>query len=139
MTLFDIFSIVLAAGVNMTIGALWYSSYIFGNRWFLLSGFDQSNPVEMERMKKDAKTSYAIAGINSLVIAFVLWFILQKIGVTHFSDAIFTAMVLWSGFVVTTSLTNTLFSKRGKELWAIDTGYHGVGFVGMAIVLFIFL
>jgi hypothetical protein len=135
MNLSEILIICIAAGVNMAIGALWYSSYLFGNRWFFLSGFDMDNPLHIEQMRNGAKTSYGIAAVNSLVIAFVLWYILYKGAVTLASDAIFVAMFLWVGFVVTTSLTNTLFSRRTKELWAIDVGYHGAGLVAMSIVL----
>jgi len=137
MEMYDILIILIAALLNMAIGAVWYSSFLFGDRWFFLSGYNKNDATQMDLMKKGAMTSYIVSGLNSFIIAFVLWFILQKVVVTSFSEAVFTALILWSGFVVTTSLTNTLFSRRTKELWAIDTGYHCAGMVVMTIFLFL--
>ena len=48
----DYFIVLIASLVNIAIGALWYSPYLFGKQWTRLLGIDLDDNIQMEKMRK---------------------------------------------------------------------------------------
>ncbi len=135
----EYFVILIVALVNMAVGALWYSTYLFGDVWMRLSGINAADVLQIKEIKKSAKISYLTSFVNAYAMGAVLLFLLTRMGVTTVVDAVSWTIVIWIGFVATTSLTNTMFTKRSKAVWLIDAGYHGVALLIMGVLLTLFL
>ena len=116
--------IVLAAVLNMVIGFLWYSKWIFGP-------LSEKLAKHGETMKPDAKM--LISGfIVSLVIAFFLAFFEGYLGVTTVSDGMFVGFLFWLGFVATTQISSVVWCKRPFQLFLINTGFKLLSFLVMS-------
>ncbi len=112
----DAFVIIIAAIVNMVIGFLWYSKWLFGPIWGKLSHHSYSQSKHMGR-------AIGISLLNSLLIAYFLAFFETYLGVTNVTDGMFVGFLIWLGFVITTQISPVLWRKEPIRLFAIDTGY----------------
>ena len=109
-------AIVVAAAVNMVVGAVWYSPLLFAKEWSKLVG------RKMNEMG-DGVQGYVLTTIGALIQAYILSYI---VGWSDVTTAIRGAMVglwVWLGFVAITQGVNTVFAGTRKKLWAINTGY----------------
>lgn len=127
----DIGMIVVAAGVNVALGMLWYSKNMFGPRWIKLVGIKKTDkPTDMQ-------LSYSLTFFAALVMAFTLEiFIESSMATSVLSGAM---MGFWAGvgFVATSSLPGYLFNPRAKskEVYLIDASYYIVTLMVMGFLL----
>jgi hypothetical protein len=125
-------AVLVAAIVNMAIGALWYSPSLFGKRWMELVGI---RPEDAERRAAGARRAYSWTFVASLVMAYalarILWY--AKIGSLGGGAAI--GLLVWLGFVATTTGANYLFENRPCRLYKINVGYPLVSLVVMGALL----
>ena len=125
----------LAIGVctilNMLLGALWYSPFLFGKIFAQLMGFDLKKMMSDPVVQKNAHKGYIISTICHLIMTIILAHFIQY---THASGSWFDGLKLgfssWLGFTLTTMLPNHVFSKSNFSwlLAAINIGYPMVGF-----------
>ncbi len=109
-------AVLVAAIVNMVVGAIWYSPALFAKPWAKLTGRKMS---EMG----DGSTSYVLTALGALVQAWILaHFISWSTSNTAMEGAV-VGFMLWLGFVAITQGVNTVFANTRKKLWAINTGY----------------
>lgn len=127
---FDInwFGVILATLVNMVLGSLWYSPYLFGKTWAEAQQMDIKSLVA-------TPLHYAGAFLVSLLTAFVLAVLLHKFRISTYSDALTLAFWAWLGFVATTHFSGVLWAKRPLTSYLIDTGYALVSFLILALIL----
>lgn len=109
-------AILVAAIVTMAIGAVWYSSILFGKSWMKLMG------KKAEELG-GANTGYLVAGLGALVQAYILAHFVDYTGATTFSEGATTGFWLWLGFVAVTMAINIVFEGRNWRLWQINAGY----------------
>ncbi len=120
--------VIVATLVNMVLGSLWYSPYLFGKPW-------------AEAQKMDIKTlvatplHYAGAFLVSLLTAFVLAVLLKKFHILSYSDALTLAFWAWLGFVATTHFSGVLWANRPLKSYIIDTAYALLSFLIMVLIL----
>ena len=128
----NLLGVLVAAVMNMAVGAVWYSSGLFGNRWLGVMGWSRK---ELERRKKGMSKAYGWTFVGSLVLAYLL---AHCVGYAHATTVTAGAIVgfwLWLGFIVTTSISTYLFEGRPLQLYAINNGCHLASFVVMGAVL----
>lgn len=118
--------VIVAALVNMAIGFIWYSKWLFGPMWSKLSH---------QSMKKPPGATYVISAVNSLLIAFFLAFFETYLGVTTVSDGMFVGFLCWLGFVATTQIGSVLWCKKPWNLFLINTGFKLFSFIVMGGLL----
>lgn len=108
----DLFSVFLAALVNMAIGFFWYSRWLFGELWMELSD------ATLE------KKSFAIVWsfLAAIVTAYVLAFLQMLLGVTTVSDGMFVGFLAWIGFVATTQISEVIWGEAPFKLFLLETG-----------------
>jgi hypothetical protein len=109
--------VLVAAVINMIIGAIWYSPVLFAKQWSKLVG------RKMEDLQKSAGPGYAVAAIGALIQAYVLAHFVQYAGATSVGEGLVTGLWLWIGFVAVTTAMNYMFAGRSWQLWQIDAGY----------------
>jgi len=109
-------AVLVAALINMAVGAIWYSKPVFAKQWAHLTG------RKMDQMG-NGSTSYAITAVAALVQAWILSHFVAYAGSTTALQGAVTGLWLWIGFVAITQGVNTVFAETRKKLWAINTGY----------------
>ncbi len=122
----DLLTVVVAAALNMIIGFLWYSKWLFGPKW-----------MKLRKMKEEHmdKMSLLYGFIASLVIAYFLAFFEASLGVTTVTDGMFVGFCMWLGFVATTQISSVIWGRAPFELFALDTGYKLLSFLVMGGVI----
>lgn len=123
-------AVLVAAIINMVVGALWYSPVLFSKEWM-----KQTGKKESDLNKKGANKMYGISFVVSLVLAYALAHFIYFTGARTAADGAKTALWLWVGFVAATHLPNYLFEGRPLKLYKINVGYHLVSMVIMGAVL----
>jgi xanthine/uracil permease len=120
--------VVVAAILNVVIGAIWYSKRLFGPAWLKLCEMKEK---EMKGNKKGMLWGFVV----SLIIAYFLSFFQGHLGVTSISDGMLVGFLLWLGFVATTQISGVLWCKKPFKLFAINTGYKLLSFLVMSGII----
>lgn len=122
-------AVLLAAVINMAIGALWYSDFMFGNIWrgaVGLSKDDMAGPVR----------TMALTALMSLLLAFFMAVVLQWVGApangeTGWQTGLTIGVGLWLGFAVPVLFIHLMFHQARKRLYAITLGNLLIAFAAM--------
>jgi hypothetical protein len=119
----DLIAVFIATVVNMVIGFVWYSRYLFGK------SHETSEP------ENHHKLVYLWHFIVALVTAYVLAFFEAFLGVTTVSDGMFVAFLAWGGFVATTQLSAVIWGKMPFKRFLIHTGCQLLTFLSMGGII----
>ncbi len=114
-------AVLIAAVINMAIGAYWYSPAGFGKQWADLMGW--GSKAKTDEMKKGANKSYAWMFVAALVMAFVLANVVRLAGAVSFVEGAMVGFWIWLGFVATVQVGSILWDMKPPKLFAINTGY----------------
>lgn len=117
-------AVVVAAIINMGIGALWYSPLLFAKTWAKATG------KSMEDMGSGG-TGYALTSVGSLIIALFLAYFITQVDAGTFLAGAKIGLLAWVGFVIPTHAANYVFEGRPLNLYAINVGYFLVSFMAM--------
>jgi hypothetical protein len=109
-------AVIVAAVVNMVVGAVWYSKPLFAKEWSKLTG------RKMEDMGGGGM-GYGVAFVGALIQAWILAHFVVYAGSTSFTDGLVTGFWLWLGFVAVATAVNMVFEGRSWHLWKINAGY----------------
>ncbi len=121
---------VVALIVTQVLGFLWYGNMLFAKPWIKEMG------KTAKQLEKEATpTVYIYSVVGAAVMLFVLSNVLKWTGSTTVLQAAHTALLMWAGFVATSSVMNTAFEGRSWKLWWIDNGYHVVNMVIASVIL----
>lgn len=119
----------VASLVSMVVGSIWYSGPVFGKVWQKAIGLSD------EQMKQGAGKAMATAYVFSAVTAVAMAMMVDWVGASTWLEAIYVAIFVWLGFVVTAYVINTSFEQsRGVHTW-LFLGNHGLTLLGMSLVL----
>lgn len=124
----NIIPIVLAVAADMLVGTLWYSPFLFGSYWMKETGTTRDD-------MKGAGKAMGFAVLSSLVMAYVLSIVLEKLNVTTVDGAIETAFLLWVGFIATTNTMRVIYEKAKMSVYFLQVSYHLVAMIVMSIIL----
>lgn len=80
--------------------------------------------TEEELKKGGVGKAYALAFLASLIESYVLAHFVQFSNAISIGAGAQTGLLIWLGFVVTTSSGSTIFEGRPKGLYLINMGYH---------------
>ncbi|GAC1387610.1 MAG: hypothetical protein NVS1B7_0430 [Candidatus Saccharimonadales bacterium] len=122
----NILAVLVAALINMAIGAVWYSPFAFGRPWSKMIG------RKMEDMKSNAGLGYAVASVGSLIESYVLAHAVYGLSL---ATSLKVCFWLWLAFIGVTMAIGTVFAGRRKKLWAIDSGYFLVVLLIQGVLL----
>jgi hypothetical protein len=123
----DLLTVVVAAVLNMVIGFLWYSKWLFGPTWAKL------NHVSMK--EEHSKMALVYGFIVSLVIAYFLAFFQAYTGVTTVTDGMLVGFCAWLGFSATTQISSVIWGNRPFQAFLLDTGCKLLSFLVMSGVI----
>lgn len=125
----DYFTVVIAAVLNMIIGWLWYSKWLFQKQWM------QACHTHKQGCRKECGTSLLYGFIVSLVIAYFLAFFEAYLGVTTVTDGMYVAFCIWLGFVATTQIGCVIWSDKPFKLFLLNTACKLVSYLVMGGII----
>lgn len=120
-------AVVIAAVINLAIGAWWYSPAGFGKQWSALMGWGEG--AKMEAMKKGAAKSYIWGFVTALVTAFVLANVVRAFGAVTLVQGATIGFWMWLGFAATIQIGSILWDLKPPKLFFINTLYSLVTLV----------
>jgi len=123
-------AVLVAAVVNMAIGALWYGP-VFGKMWMRLSGFTKES---MKDMALSPVQAMAGGFILSLVIAYVLGHFIGIVSQLGFSGYALGFWV-WLGFAMPTASHGFLWEGKPFTLFVLNVAYLLVAYLAMGGIL----
>lgn len=121
-------AILVAVIANMVIGAAWYGG--FAEPWMAGIGKTRADIDEAQSWQP-----YAVAILNSLLMAFVLANVIHWIGVDTWLNGLLTGLLMWLGFTGFSFAANHAFEMRSFGLWGINAGTYMVGLAVMGAIL----
>lgn len=125
-------AVLVAAILNMALGALWYSPAVFGKAWMELVGI---TPEAAQTRMAGMRRAYSLTFVASFLMAYALARVLWYAKVTTVGGGVMIGLLAWIGFVATTHGTNCLFEGKPFRLFTINTGYYLVTLVIMGALL----
>ena len=123
-------AVFIAAVLAMVSGFVWYSKAAFGKQWMRLTGV-----TEASAKAGNMPLLYGTMFVGALVEAYVLSHFIHYAGAYSLINGIKTGVWAWLGFVITTSLANSMFEGRPIKLLYINAGYALVNLMIMGAVL----
>ena len=133
----NIVAILVAVVANFVLGFAWYAK-LFATAWAKEMGYDPN-------MRPDGKTmakGMAMMVVGNFLFAWVLAFYLagwkfipgsDKMGMLSF--AINSALSVWIGFFLPVHLSRVVWEKHSWKLFSINSGYHLVATIVVALIL----
>lgn len=123
-------AVVVASVAAMGVGFAWYSNSLFGKQWI------KANNLSGPKMDKNEMVkTFGITFMMTLVSAYILSLFIHYAGAYTLFNGAKTGLWAWIGFVVPTTLANSLFLKRSMQAYVIEAGHHLVGLLVMGAIL----
>lgn len=113
--------VVIAAIVNMIIGYVWYSKWLFGSFWHKFSKADS----------KHKKQTVVYAFFVSLFLAYFLARFEALLGVTNATDGMLAGFYLWLGFSLTTEISPLIWDKQPVRVFLLHAGHKLLAYLVM--------
>ena len=136
----NIIAIVAAVVVNFILGFLWYAA-IFAKAWAKEMGYDPN----MRPGKKEMIKGMVFMIIGNFLMAWVfahnmaVWnpvtWGLPPSGMSPAANATMAAIFTWLGFYFPGDLGSTTWERKSWKLFFINTGYHFVSLLVVAMIL----
>lgn len=105
-------ALLMAALVNIAIGAVWFSPRLFGAR-----------KAQVKAAQPRGVLTYTAIMVASLIQTWIFVHFVRYAGSITFWEGVVTGFWLWLGLVVITGLIYHLFENRNRKLWRIYAGY----------------
>ncbi len=113
-------ALVLAVLVRMIVGALWYSTVLFGPRFMRLTG------CTPDQLRTRLPMALLSDFFGSLVMAFVLEQFVAFAGAGDLVGGATVGLLAWLGFISVTHFTLVMYEKRPYELFLVSNGYQAL-------------
>jgi hypothetical protein len=130
-------AVIVAVVINFFLGFIWYAA-LFAKAWTKETGYDPNQRPDKKAMLK----GMLLVVIGNFLFAWVLAFYLagwQYIPgadkMNSFAMGINSAISVWIGFFVPVHLSRVVWEKHSWKLFFINSGYHLVATVIVALIL----
>jgi hypothetical protein len=130
-------AVLIAALVYYVIGAIWYSRFLFGNRWMK----HHENEIPVEPQQKHILCcigSYVGEFIISLVLAYVLALFIELSQAEEVVEGVIVAIWVWIGFIATTHFSAVLWGRKTVKSFFIHAVFMLLGLIAMGAVIMAF-
>lgn len=130
----NFFHVLVAAIAAMIVGAVWYSPALFSKRWMKLTG-----NTDMKAGGGNAARGYVLTGIGSLLMAYVLTYVIELAQVESIGHGLVIGFLLWLGFVAPALAATHVFENKPRDLYLINVGYQLAAILVMSAILAVWL
>lgn len=126
------FSAILLVGIiNMVIGALWYSPFLFGNIWMKGMKFSKSDVSNAKNMG----LRYAVQFLMGLFMVFVLAHYVDAMNASTVYQGAEIAFWPWAGFMLPLMVGEMLWSEKPFSVFVINASHYLVALMTAGIIL----
>jgi hypothetical protein len=133
----NIVAVLVAVAANFALGFVWYAA-LFAKVWGKEMGYDPN----MRPDKKTMLKGMALMIVGNFLFAWVLAFYLAGWryipGAREMSplvSGVNSAISVWIGFYLPVHLSRIVWEKHSWKLFSINSGYHLVATVVVAVIL----
>ena len=124
---------VIAAGlVPLIVGSVWYHPNIFGSTWMSMK---RVTPDMAERSSRLSLHTTAVMIVLGMIASLMLSRVLSIFAAGSLFAGLGTAIGVWLGFVLPSTINRVLWDHESLALYGIETGQWLVSLCIMAIVL----
>jgi hypothetical protein len=124
-------AVVLATVASMAVGFGWYT--VFANQWMAAIGKTR------DQIQGNDPTPYIWSIVVQFVMAYFVALLTPKLlGATSVPNAIQVAVLMWIGFVLTSTIQSHRYAGRPWSLTAIDGGYVLAALIVEGLVIGLF-
>lgn len=116
--------------IHQIIGGIWYSPFLFANKWMMLTG-----KTAEQFSNADAVKPYVVSFISSIITVYTMAYLFKKLNVENFISGMFFAFLFWIAFLYVELATNNSFELRPYGLTLINGGKSLVTFLVSGFVL----
>jgi len=109
-------AVLFAAIASMVVGSIWYGP-LFGKMYTSVMGMDKMSPEQREAMKKGMAGMYIGQFVASLVMFYVLAWVIVGLGHHSLMGGLKTALLVWIGFFVPLKLGDALWGGKMTLFW----------------------
>jgi len=121
-------AVLAATVVAYAIGAVWYASHVFGNRWRAALG-------KSREQLGDPVALMVAQFFLTLVIAVALALVVVRFGAVTWIEGAAIGLVLSAGLVATSLFSDWMFCGFDMKLYWIQTGCKLVNVTAMGAIL----
>jgi len=115
--------------LHQVIGGIWYSPFLFGEKWTELIGKTMSDFSDAGMLP------YVISIIASIITNYVMAYLFVKLGVDNFIKGLYYAFLFWMGFLFVETVTFYSFELKPIGLSLINSGKSLVTFLLSGFIL----
>ena len=129
-------AVIIAVVANFIFGFIWYTP-LFGKAWAIEMGMDPEAKPNGGEMAK----GMIIMVIGNFFLAYVLahnlavWGMAMGEEAEKMTLALSSAFFTWLGFYLPVDMGSMTWEKKSFKLFAINTGYHLLTLVIVALIL----
>lgn len=123
----NFWAVLAAAVASIVIGAIWYGP-LFGKPFMKASGMDKLSPEQQAEMKKKMFLPYLGQLLASIVMMYVLAWLMGALGAKTPANGFQVAFWVWLGFVVPVQF--------GQQIWGGKMILFWLGAGNMLLSLF---
>lgn len=118
----------VAGGVTyFMIGWLWYGP-LFGKAWMKEKGME-------EHPEPPEPVNFVYSLVLQVMAAISLGLFMTALGIGTALGGLFIGLAAGAGFVLTTVGVNGIYNDMSLRLFAIDGGYHLIGFAAAGLII----
>lgn len=110
-------AVLLAAAINMGLGSLWYSKFMFADRWMKSINKKQEDLGE-------PGPAMALMVVGALLQAYILAHFVYYAQATTLVDGARTGLWIWLGFIAPVALGIKMFENRPWDWYILNVGYY---------------
>ena len=119
----NIFAVFLVFGVNIILGVLWYSKFLFGNYWIKEMEFTDEDLVS------PSPVFFVFTLLSGLIMSLVLAFFVSYAGADNFIEGLYLGFLAFIGFVATSHVNTIVYEGRKISVYLLYMGYQLVYFL----------
>ena len=120
-------AVLVAAIVNMVIGAVWFMPAVFGSRWMRYTGLTSEGIANTPHMW----ASYLGALVGSVLVAYAVARIAAYAAAESVTDASILMLLIWAGLVLVPLSDEALWERRPVGLFVLSGARW---FVALAVI-----
>ncbi len=119
----DWLEIIAASIVSFLIGSIWYTRYLFGNKWLRSKGLDEKKHKElMEKSNFNLTRTLILEFITRVIRSYAYAQVLQYYNPSPLKDYIRVSVLICIGFSVTENIGSWLWDMKTFTLILINAG-----------------
>ncbi|MDC0948838.1 DUF1761 domain-containing protein [Gammaproteobacteria bacterium] len=126
-------SIAVSAVAVFILGWLWYSPWMFGQRWMALRGIDTDSSQSIDMLGP-----MLAAAVTSLLMAASLHYVVHWIGINDWIAALRLGLLIGVGVLALSRFSDTMFHRGNLTLWLIESGFRAVSVLLTVLILVAF-